>query len=555
MGRLRRIAAVLAGTGAPDGRRMRRRAGARRSRVAAGRRRRHARAGRRGATTATLDRVAARARDGARGRRARRAALAAARRRPHRAAPRCAARCLPARSTAAPLARYRAAYDGARKAARRLAGARGVEERRGARVGRARSPRSDRLDAEPLPGGLPQPAPQHAHLDAGARSPRAGERRSFGADPAVFQYVPGRGHAAAPARELGPGQRAAARLPAPARRLRRARRCGARLDALARLARAARRLRGVGVLLRLRAGHAAVDERDGAGDRRPGAVARRARVPCAAVRARSRGGRSARSRRRRRPGVAVPAAGGRRYVMYSFAPTLQILNGELQAINGLRDAAVLGRSAARRAARPRGRPRGARGARRLRHGRLVALLRGRRRVDARLPPAHDRLPRRALPPHRAGARTAARERRFARYEHEPPRIGIAPLRGLWARRSAPLRFTLSKGSAVSVRVFGPRGLVLARDMQLGRGGHDLSWTPPSRGRFRVQVRARGPEGRLGRSDRTVRVALPKPKPKKKDRSRSGRCASGAAWRSARAVGSGSDPSDASGGATEGQLQH
>ena len=43
-------------------------------------------------------------------------------------------------------------------------------------------------------------------------------------------------------------------------------------------------------------------------------------------------------------GVAVPTAGGRRYVMYSFAPALQILNGELQAINGLRDAAVLGRS-------------------------------------------------------------------------------------------------------------------------------------------------------------------------------------------------------------------
>ena len=30
--------------------------------------------------------------------------------------------------------------------------------------------------------------------------------------------------------------------------------------------------------------------------------------------------------------------------MYSFAPGLQILNGELQAVNGLRDAAVLGRS-------------------------------------------------------------------------------------------------------------------------------------------------------------------------------------------------------------------
>ena len=73
-----------------------------------------------------------------------------------------------------------------------------------------------------------------------------------------------------------------------------------------------------------------------------------------------------------------------------------------------------------------------------------------------------------------------------------------------------------------MRVYGPRGLVLARDLQLERGGHDLSWTPPSRGRFRLQVRARGPEGRLGSSDRTVRVRFPKPEPKRRSTSRSER---------------------------------
>ena len=106
-------------------------------------------------------------------------------------------------------------------------------------------------------------------------------------------------------------------------------------------------------------------------------------------------------------------------------------------------------------------------------------------------------------------------RRFARYETEPPRIAIAPLRDLRARRAAPLQFTLSKGSAVRVRVYGPRGVVLARDLQLERGGHDLTWTPPTRGRFHVRVAARGPEGRLGTAGRTVRVVKPKPKPKHK----------------------------------------
>ena len=66
-----------------------------------------------------------------------------------------------------------------------------------------------------------------------------------------------------------------------------------------------------------------------------------------------------------------------------------------------------------------------------------------------------------------------------------------------------------------MRVFGPRGPVLARDLALDRGGHDLRWTPPSRGRFRLRVQARGPEGKLGISDRTVQVKFPKRKPKPK----------------------------------------
>jgi hypothetical protein len=213
-------------------------------------------------------------------------------------------------------------------------------------------------------------------------------------------------------------------------------------------------------------------------------------------------------------GVAVRAPGGRRYVMYSFAPSLRILNGELQAVNGLRDAAVIA------------------------HDRRAALLvrRGDRAARAALGGfdtgawsldssaggestlAYHQLTTGILAElcrRTEGAEYCRAERRFARYATEPPRIGIAPLRGLWARRSAPLHFTLSKGSTVQVRVTGPRGVVLARDVQLGRGAHDFSWTPPSRGRFRVHVSARGPEGRLGRSGRTVRVVRPKPKPKKK----------------------------------------
>ena len=89
--------------------------------------------------------------------------------------------------------------------------------------------------------------------------PRPGERRSWGHDPAVFQYVPGQGMQLHPLATWGRGQLGAAALPGHAR----ARLPQARAAAAARLAgaaaRAARPLRRVGVLLRVRPGQAAVD--------------------------------------------------------------------------------------------------------------------------------------------------------------------------------------------------------------------------------------------------------------------------------------------------------
>src|SRR5215218_2088138 len=407
-------------------------------------------------------------------------------------------------------ARHRAAYDGARKAARLLGGARGAEQRAVLDSVR-RLAADDRLDPSRFEAVF-------LNLRRNTRTwtiesfPRAGERRSYDAHPAVFQYVPGRGMQLHPLASWG---QVNARLRGC---LRQREGCGERelrrrLDALDRL-----RARRGGFV----AWEYYYDYAQGTPPWMSGMA------QATAVQALSRAAKAFRAPRYARiarralgafetpppTGVAVPDDGGRRFVMYSFAPSLRILNGELQAVNGLRDAAVLGRS-------------------------LRAL---------RLVQAGDRAARAALGGFDTGAwslysdagaestlsyhqlttgilgdlcrRTARAEycraqRRFARYEHEPPRIGIAPVHGLWARRSAPLRFTLSKGSAVQVRVFGPKGVVLARDMQLGRGGHDLSWVPPSRGRFRVQVHARGPEGRVGRSQLDVRVVLPKPKPKVK----------------------------------------
>ena len=51
--------------------------------------------------------------------------------------------------------------------------------------------------------------------------------------------------------------------------------------------------------------------------------------------------------------------------------------------------------------------------------------------------------------------------RFARYEREPTRIGIAPLRKLRARHTATVRFSISKVSSVTVQVFDKHGLELS----------------------------------------------------------------------------------------------
>jgi len=409
--------------------------------------------------------------------------------------------------------RYRAAYDGARKAARRLAGARRDEQ--AAVVSSVEQlAAAHRLTASRLPAVFLN-LRRNTRTWTQAPFPRAGERRSFGDDAAVFQYVPGHGMQLHPLGTWGTVNWQLRRClytrgaDCARRRLRR------QLDELVHLA--ARRGGFLAWEYYYEYAQGTPPWISGMTQSTAAQALSRARYALHAPRYAALARRALGAFEMPPPtGVAVAAPGGRRYVMYSFAPGLQIINGELQAINGLRDVAVLAHSARARQLVAEG-DRAARAA-------LGGFDTGAWSLYSTAGPEST------LSYHQLTASILAElcrrleraeycdaGRRFVRYEHEPPRIRIAPLRGLWARRAAPLRFTLSKGSAVQVRVLGPRGVVLARDMQLGRGSHDFSWTPPSRGRFRVRVSARGPEGRLGSSARTVRVVRPKPKVKPKRR--------------------------------------
>ncbi|HYF24873.1 MAG TPA: D-glucuronyl C5-epimerase family protein [Baekduia sp.] len=218
----------------------------------------------------------------------------------------------------------------------------------------------------------------------------------------------------------------------------------------------------------------------------------------------------------RRPpvGVAAPAGGGGRfYLLYSDLPQLKVLNGHLQALIGLREAAQRGLS--------------------VRAGRAFR--------------AGQRAARRAVPASDTGAwslySTGGREsdlgyhrlvggflrdlcdatgrglycgagKRFARYEREPPRVQVAPLPRLRAGRPARLAFRLSKVAVVRVTVASRRtGAALDVQTRLGRGTHAFGFRPPGKGTYRVRVRAAALSGPVASTARDV-VVRPLRRPRK-----------------------------------------
>jgi hypothetical protein len=416
--------------------------------------------------------------------------------------------------------RLRAVYASARAGAARLGGVRGAE------LG------SVVRSVEALAAGRRLTAGRFAPVFLtlrrndefwrGASLPAPGQRETFGADPAVFQYYPGRGMQL---QQLASWGRVNARLGvciAPRKRSQRdlvAAMGGGSKGPCARpaLQRALDRLVQLGAQ---RDRFLAWEYYFSFGGGTPPwisgmtqgtaiqALARATRVfPGRARRYRRTAERALGAFRAPPPvGIRVAAPRGSHYLMYSFSPGLRILNGDLQAITGLRDLAVLGHSRPARRLFARG-ERAARSAvggfdtgawslysqngreSTLSYHQLVGTFLGNlcRRTDV-------------------GTYCSA-HRRFVRYEREPPRIRLAPLGGLRAERGVTLRFTLSKLSSVRVRVLGARGASLTRQMSVSRGTYTVPWTPPRKGRYRVLIAAKGPSGPTGVRARSVNVRI------------------------------------------------
>jgi hypothetical protein len=359
----------------------------------------------------------------------------------------------------------------------------------------------------------------NARFWASSPIPASGWRTTFGRDPVIFQYYPGRGLQVQPLASWGRANAIAGACLAAMRSRSSRDSCRPAI-----LTRSLDRLTSLGAR---RSGYLAWEYYFSFGSGSPPWVS--GMTQATAVQALSRGYRALGMTRWKRAavralgafeqptprGVAVKVPGGTHYALYSFAPSHLVYNGGLQAVIGLRDAGALLHSArAKRLFRAGDRAArreiaafdtgawslySARGAESTYnyHDLIAGFLGG----------LCDRVKARVY---------CSASRRFERYEREPTRISLSSLRDLKAKRTTTVRFSLSKVSSVRVRVWGARGLSVSRDFaSLPRGTHSFAWAPPGRGRFHVRLEARGPSGPLGVFQRSVKVKLPKPAKKKK----------------------------------------
>jgi D-glucuronyl C5-epimerase C-terminus len=374
----------------------------------------------------------------------------------------------------------------------------------------------------------------HRNIDVFANGslPAVSQRMSFGADPLVFQYFPGRGMQLHPLATFG----AANALAVPCLRERERRdRARLRVAASRGLARRLGVERGQWKLRRPRFRPAAcrqhalrrtLDRLAAVAVRRGGFAAWEyafsfgpggpfwisAMTQGTAVQALARGGLALGEPRYLElaeqalgafdaappTGVGMPGA---RYAMYSQQPTLEVFNGFLQAVIGLHDHAQLtGSTRSRRLyRRAEGVARGWIGA--VDTGAWSLYSRGGREATLH----YHRLARLFLDRLCERTRRAAycrAEARFRRYESEPPRLRLGVPSRPRAQEPATLAITLSKVSTVVVRAGRWR-----RVLQLPRGTHRVTWTPAERGAQRITATATGPGGTRGATAARTRVLM------------------------------------------------
>ena len=188
----------------------------------------------------------------------------------------------------------------------------------------------------------------------------------------------------------------------------------------------------------------------------------------------------------RRTGVRVPQSGGGDwYALYSFAPRLYVLNGHLQAVNGLRTYAEFAPADTVAAERFQAGDVAAKA--RIASfdtGRMVALLAALLEAgpggEPQLPHAQPRLRAQPLQGHRRARRTATRPTTSPRYLKQDPTVDphrAVPAPAV-AGKGVRFRFKLSKVGRVGIVVRYGGKTYLSTSASFQHGERYIRWVPP-----------------------------------------------------------------------------
>jgi hypothetical protein len=194
-------------------------------------------------------------------------------------------------------------------------------------------------------------------------------------------------------------------------------------------------------------------------------------------------------------GVRLEAPAGAHYLQYSFAPGLRILNGFIQALNGLYDFAAFANDAEGRALFAAGEaearielPSFDTGAWSLYRPGKESELGYHKLVRDFLRGLCQRVPDPAL--------YCTEADRFTAYLRQPPVLALKSTSAL-ARKASKLTFTLNKISTVAVTLLRKGKPVFRRSARFGYGRHAFAFRPRKRGGLVVRLRAVDLAGNVG----------------------------------------------------------
>jgi D-glucuronyl C5-epimerase C-terminus len=210
-------------------------------------------------------------------------------------------------------------------------------------------------------------------------------------------------------------------------------------------------------------------------------------------------------------GVRLRTKAGAHYLLYSFAPGARVLNGFIQALNGLHDYYVAASDKTAKTLFLQGQrqarlevPRIDTGAWSLYqlggeesdlsyHTLLRDFLKG---LCTRLTDDRKRSKRPSSLP--SPARYCSAQKRFTTYLHQAPKISLRAVAGARVGRYARVRVHVSKISTVTLSVSRGGGVVSSQSLALAHGTHTLSWGPVAKkGPVTLTVRASDLAGNAG----------------------------------------------------------